>query len=296
LVYKDRNPVRAQEIVSTVASEFVKYDIERKSESIFGIIKFINAQIDTFASTFDRYQDSVSMLRLQENFYDKGDDYLGKLTEKSMEYENRFRDFDYDISLLKTFKDLLLNNKEYANLPNLAFKNTTISFEDQIIAINELQKKRNGYLLDATPQHPSVRMIDKQIEEAKLRLNKNLDNSLVGLQTSLDILKSEYQKYMNEILRTPDLQNKFARLDKMAGIRSDFVLNLYSQKSNYLIASAGIVGDYVVLQKATVPTSPISPKENFVKIAGVLIRANTRIDCCFNSIFFAKHYKHSRRC
>ena len=106
LVYKDRNPNRAQEIVSTVASEFVKYDIERKSESILGIINFINAQIDTFGTTFDRYQDSVSLLRLQENFYDKGEDYLGKLTEKSMEYENRFRDFDYDISLLKCLRTL----------------------------------------------------------------------------------------------------------------------------------------------------------------------------------------------
>jgi len=271
LVYKDRNPMRAKEIIETVAEEFVKYDVERKREGISNILAFIESQIDTFGTAFDRYQDSVSNMKLIEGYLDKGGNYASQLSQKTMEYEENFRDFKYDISLMQTFKSLVLANKDYANLPSLQFKIANVSFDNEINSINQLQQQRNIMMLEATAMHPAVRLIDKQIEESKIRLNKSLDNAISTLMASFDLMREEYKKYMAEIMKIPDLQSKFERLDKMADIRNDFVLNLYSQKSDYLIASAGIVSDYVILQKATLPGSPISPKEIIVKIAGVVI-------------------------
>ena len=71
--------------------------------------------------------------------------------------------------------------------------------------------------------------------------------------------------------RIPSLQNKFDRLDPFAAAPHPLILRLYEQLSNYLIASAGIVSDYVVLEKASLPTDPVSPKENYVRIGGFVI-------------------------
>lgn len=271
LKYTDRNPKRAKEVIETVAKEFIAYDLERKKEGITSILNFIESQIDTFGNTFDSFQDSVSSMKIAEGYLGKGSDYLSKLSQKSMEFEEKFRDYKFDLALMQTFKGLLLTNKDYSSLPSVNFKLAGVSFESDIAYINRLQLERNQLLLDATPMHPTIRLIDKQIEESKIRLNKSLDNATETLKSNMDLLLSEYKKYMGDITKIPDLENKFSRLDKMADIRNDFVMNLYTQKSHYLIASAGIVSDYVVLQRATVPTVPISPKDTIVKIAGFAI-------------------------
>lgn len=271
LKYTDRNPVRCKEIIETVAKEFIEYDLERKREGITNILKFIDAQIDTFGTNFDNFQDSISNMKIAEGYLGKNGDYLTQLSTKQVEFEAKYRDYKYDLLLMQTFKNLLLTNKDYASLPTMRFKLAGISFDSDVNYINDLQVERNRLLLDATPLHPTVRLLDKQIEEAKIRLNKTLDNATATLKANMQILLDEYNKYTGELLRMPDLENKFARLDKMAEIRNDFVLDLYSQKSNYMIASAGIVSDYVVLQPATIPNIPISPKETIIKIAGFAI-------------------------
>ncbi|MFN8285100.1 MAG: Wzz/FepE/Etk N-terminal domain-containing protein, partial [Chitinophagales bacterium] len=181
LVYKDRNPTRAKEVISTVANEFIAYDLERKRESIINILRFIQTQIDTFGTSFDKFQDSVSYLRMAEKFYDKGDDYLNSITEKTMEYEDKFRAYDNDITLLRNFQLWLQKNKEYTSLPTIQFKIADVDFSPQIVTINDLQTKRNQTLLNATPQHPLIRMLDRQIDDAKIKLNKDIDNALQQL-------------------------------------------------------------------------------------------------------------------
>jgi len=271
LSYKDRNPDKARDIIATACEQFVKYDVELKSESFENILKFIDSQIDTFGAQFDRFQDSVTALRIKDGYLEHGNDYLSALSDKAADYESKFRDFEYDITLMKTLKQLLIVNKEYANLPAIKFKLSKVSFDDDVKHINELQQSRNSLLMDATPQHPQIRLIDRQFEDSKIRLNKNIDNAISALQTEFSLLKQEYQKYLDEILRMPGLQSKYERLAKMAQIRNNFVDNLFGEKSNYLIAGAGVISDYVVLEKARSNPNPISPNETAIKLAGLFI-------------------------
>ena len=271
LNYKDRNPDKARDIIQTAAVQFVKYDIELKSESFQNILRFIDNQIDTFGLQFDRFQDSVTAERIKDGYLDQNSDYLTELSNKATEYENKTRDFEYDITLMKALKQLLTVNKEYANLPSIKFKLTTVSFDAEVAHINELQQQRNNLLMDATPQHPQIRLIDKQIEESKIRLNKDIDAALRALQDEFALMKQQYQKYLDEIMRLPALQSKYERLEKMAEIRNGFVDNLFTQKSDYLIAGAGVVSDYVVLEKAKSDPNPVSPNENMIKLSGLFI-------------------------
>ena len=134
-----------------------------------------------------------------------------------------------------------------------------------------MQQQRNSLLLDATVQHPQIRLIDRQIEDSKIRLNKNIDNALSTLQSQFALLKEEYQKYIDDMKRMPGLQSKYERLEKMAAIRNGFVNHLFEEKSNYLIAGAGIVSDYVVLEKAKTDPTPVSPNESVIKLMGLAV-------------------------
>ncbi|MES2619876.1 MAG: polysaccharide biosynthesis tyrosine autokinase [Bacteroidota bacterium] len=264
---KDRNPERARAIVSSVADEFIVYAWDDKREGIRNILNFIETQIDTFAVLYDAYQDSIIALRLTEGYNNLGQGFLPDASA----YEEKFRGYKHDLTLLYHFKELLLSNKEFANLASLNFKLPTQSFNDEINQIISLQQKRNLLLLDATPQHPSIRLLDKEIDDLKGKLNQDVDNTLVELNTNFTLLRQEYGNYLYEWERIPGLKNKFDRLDKIAAEKNDFILGLYGQLSHYLIGSAGIVSDYVVLEKAALPQTPVSPKEQYVQIIGFVV-------------------------
>jgi hypothetical protein len=102
LSFKDRNPARATAIVSTVAEEFIEYALEDKREGIMNILHFIETQIDTFATAYDKYQDSIIALRVSEGYLGNEGSLLS-FSGKLAEYDAKFRDYKYDITQLARF-------------------------------------------------------------------------------------------------------------------------------------------------------------------------------------------------
>ena len=121
LIFKDRNPERARDVVQKISDEFILYDVERKKESFVNILRFLDDQIDTFGFAFDKFQDSVSTLKITEGYLEKGDGYLGKLVDKSLSFEEAFRHMDNDLQLLVGFKKLFRRRTIIPLSPILTF-------------------------------------------------------------------------------------------------------------------------------------------------------------------------------
>lgn len=122
-----------REVISRVAEDFINYDVEKNREGFVNIISFIQSQIDSFGGSYDKFQDSILMLRVRDSYF--GDEVsTTDFSEKQTALEEKLRDIQYDISLMKTFKIMLSRNKEYTNLPSLKFKVTELSFDEEIAA------------------------------------------------------------------------------------------------------------------------------------------------------------------
>lgn len=118
IYYRDKNPVRAKEALESVAREFVVYDLERKRESFTNILAFIIGQIDTFSYAFDKYQDSLTNLKIQEGYGGQSEEYLKDIRDKLGEFETSFADYEHDISLMGQFETYLRENKSYTVIPS----------------------------------------------------------------------------------------------------------------------------------------------------------------------------------
>jgi hypothetical protein len=69
-------------------------------------------------------------------------------------------------------------------------------------------------LLDVTPDHPQVRLLDKQIQDFKVELNNNLDNGLVVLESRLKQLSSESAEKLAKIYGLPQVESDLIALIK----------------------------------------------------------------------------------
>jgi uncharacterized protein involved in exopolysaccharide biosynthesis len=119
-------------------------------------------------------------------------------------------------------------------------------------------------------------------------LNNNLDNGLVVLDGRLKQLSSESAEKLAKIYGLPQVESDFNRLNKIKDSKDKFYLNLIDQRANYMIANAGVVSDYVILQNATTPNSPISPKVTMIRLAGILSGILLGLVVGYYSLFIAQ--------
>jgi tyrosine-protein kinase Etk/Wzc len=265
--YKDKSAVKTRDITNMMVRVFVEYDIEKKREGFENVISFLNVQIGQFEEGNTAFEDSISALRVQFGYMDKNE--LQTMSSEVSSANMIIRMLTQDILSIKSFKKIF-KDTEFSSIPLVALQEKDIDVNDLITRINVLKNERNLVLLDVTPDHPKVRLLDKQIQDFKVELSNNLDNGLVVLEGRLKQFSSESAEKLAKIYGLPQVESDFNRLNKIKDSKDKFYLNLIDQRANYMIANAGVVSDYVILQNATTPNSPISPKVTMIRLAGIL--------------------------
>jgi capsular exopolysaccharide synthesis family protein len=268
LICHNANPQKAKDITQTIGNVFLEYDLEKKKEGFGNIISFIIEQIDSFDVSYSQFEDSISALRAKNGYI--GVDGSKDLHLSLNTLQSATRAMNIDLNTIKLFKKYILTNQS-SYLPVIDFKQAGIDLSTPINKINDLQLQRNLALLDVTPEHPKIKLLDKQMTDGRDELLRNVDNAIIALQSKLNGLNGEYSDGMGKLIEMPQLESEFNRLNKIRDSKEKFYLNLMDQRSNYMIANAGVVSDYIILQKAALPASPISPNISLIRLAGLLI-------------------------
>jgi tyrosine-protein kinase Etk/Wzc len=265
----DRNAKKAKEITQKLVDVFLEYDVEKKSEGFTNILSFLNKNINEFEKDYSVFEDSLTALKANAGFIENTG-AKSVMVDKLSVAETQMKSLSNDFKTLMIFKEYA-NKSQTSDIPILTFADPRINLTPAILKLNELRNQRNSLLLDVTKDHPKVRLIDNQLEDAKIDLAKNIDNAVYGLETSLKQLSQEYGINQEKLYDLPKLEADLNRLKKLKDAKESFFLNLVDQRSNYLIANAGVVSDYVVLQRAAESNVPISPNVTLIRLLGVFL-------------------------
>lgn len=265
--YKDKSAAKARDIINKMINVFVDYDVEKKREGFDNIIAFLNNQITLSEQGNSAFEDSLSMLRAQFGYMDKNE--LQNLSIEMSATNKTIRSLTQDIISIKAFKKIL-NSKEISTIPLLTLQERDIDLVSIISKINSLKNERNLTLLDVTTDHPRVRLLDQQIQDFTVELNNNLNNAIAIIDGKLKQLTSESGEKLEKMYGLPQVESGFNRLNKIKESKDKFYFSLFDQRANYMIANAGVVSDYVILQNANLSSSPISPKVTMIRLAGIL--------------------------
>jgi len=125
--------------------------------------------------------------------------------------------------------------------------------------LHDLLLQREELLYDVTAESNNVKAVEYQISIQK----KLLLESIGSMQSKMNIKKATIEKkaleYENSFLEIPTQELEYARMQRIFTINEKFYTMLLQKKTEYSISKAGYVPNNVILQAATVPTSPISP-------------------------------------
>ncbi|MFZ1824165.1 MAG: GNVR domain-containing protein, partial [Chitinophagales bacterium] len=286
--YKDINRARAIDVTNTITDAIVENGFKRKSESANLTIQFIQDQIDSLENE----------LYLQENIMKefKRDNQLISPSIAEQNLMEKFRELDAQkLEVLMEDKSLgwLLDytNNKVNNLDalsgyfgDLKFNNFTPYFN----TLTELLKQKDALELSVAAGDPRLKLVNQQINDVKNNFKEALVNAKDKLNVRKQYLAEQEQKYEAQFLLLPEQESEFMRLTRLTDIKEKYYLLLLEKQSEYEITLAGMISDYVILDRAD-KTEMVAP--NRLQIWGIALMAGMLLSFGFVYLKYITHDK-----
>ena len=113
----------------------------------------------------------------------------------------------------------------------------------------ELRQKRDDLASRYTSAHPSVQLVERQLEQ----------------------LRSENERIAREIRRLPQLEQETLRLARDVKANNELYVNLLNSAQQLKLVKAGKVGNVRLIDPAVTPLRPIKPQRSMIVLGAALI-------------------------
>jgi len=268
---KDKNSAKAADIVNSVVSEFINYDVEKTSEATNNILNFIDTTLQQVNSNLSASEDRLEEFKRENKLFDPEAE-LEHVTSKKTDLEDEYAKISFELFLIEKLRKEVSIKKDVNNyLIQLIGLNKEGKVNTAFDVLQRLLSERDQLLLESTDQTEIYKSYESKIEAQKDLLVVVIKNEEELLKDKLDNIKSQMAASDVRFGALPQKQAEFGRLLRVYGINDKFYGLLLEKKAEFSITRAGYVPKNVVLEQAYASSHPISPNRPLVISASLIV-------------------------
>jgi capsular exopolysaccharide synthesis family protein len=257
---KSANSGKSEYILNKLISGFLTLDQFENAERIENSILYIKSYLDTINNQVKVSQDEKMNYVRSNNAYDPGAQLSSTISEME-NYKKEAELIEFKISALERVKKEVSSNASHSQ-ESLSLK------EDKDLMI--LIAERNKLLIDYKPNHPTIAILDRQIKDRILTIQRGLSQEINDAQQRLNVYRTRKGQAMSSITRLPEKGMELTKIQKELDIKEKFVFDLIEKQIQYLILKSSIGPDYLLIQPPKTKEEQIYPRRGLAYFIGLL--------------------------
>lgn len=280
LSYRDNDPVRAREIINTLATTYLDRNIILKTEEAGKSVEFISQQLDEVRQLLDEAELSLQDYKRQTGVI-KLDSEIEILIERlSMVDKERSaeklmsRQADFAIQALQK---ALKQGRSYA--PSSLLQDPVLAELARDLA--KLEVERHGLLTEFTASHPSVQSLSGQILAGQEKMLSIYQAMQKGLNLKINDLDAEIAIFEKQLKSLPETEQQFARLTRRATVSADIYTFLLHKHEEARIARASTISSVNIIDPAITPELPVKPNKKKNLLLALIVGGMAGIGVAF---------------
>lgn len=259
LTYTHENSVLATAILNELMYQYNTAAIEDKNEMNRKILSFINDRLRLVEGQLDTVEGNLQAFRTKRdviNLEAQSEMYFGNASQLSTDIRKQ----EVQLQVVELLEDYLNNPSNRQSLVP-----STLGIEDPTLnaltsAYNKLVVQRLSELqTGATVTNPVVLNLDKNIEDARLRMIQNLQNIKEVYRKSIASLKAQSGSIRSEISSIPERQRLNQERVRAQEIKQNLYLYLMQKREESEIAQASTISNSRIIDAAIPVATLVGP-------------------------------------
>ncbi len=272
ITVKDINAQKSKDLVNLVSEVYLKYDVERKSESSKSILSFIDDQLKLVYDALKVSENNLQTFRKDKNYSDKNEVLTSDLMRLTS-IEDQMLKIELEEKLLAEFQANINKNKSldtYQLISLIAGTEDEYTIKQYTTKIQQLLIEKENLLYIATPNSENIKQINASIETQKKFLIESINSVRLKYKSKYSNLALKSSEFKNKTVREPDEDMEHARLMRLFSISEKYYTMLLERKTEFSISKAGFVSQNVILEQSLNAGEKVSPNTKNAIIISIL--------------------------
>ncbi|QEC41052.1 polysaccharide biosynthesis tyrosine autokinase [Pseudobacter ginsenosidimutans] len=271
LTYVTENPRLGADIINTLMNEYSETGVEDKNQTNRKIISFIDDRLRFVEIQLDSVEKDLQLFKTNRQVIDlstQSNVYFNNLNEMTKGIQQQELQFQV-IELVENY----LRDSTH----NLSLVPSTLGLEDKTLSdltsnYNQLLVSRSTELqTGATINSPVIKAIDRNIDDARQKLLRNLVNIKTVYRNAITAMQSQNKDYQSQLASIPEKERESREKARQQEIKQNLYLYLLQKKEESGIAQASVIPDSRVIDEALNSGALVSPNSVRIYLIALLI-------------------------
>lgn len=269
LSFKDAVPLRGEEFLNALISEYNNSILLDKSQLAKNTLAFVNARLSEVTGDLNGIEQKSQQYKSGNSAIDIGTQ--GRLyLENVSSNDQKLSEINIQLAVLDQVQNFALsNNNKGAIVPS------TLGINDPMLTqlLNKLSESEMEYERLRTtegPNYPTVVALNDQMAKLKPAIVQNIQSQRKSLEASKINLLSTNTVYSRDLQTIPEKEKELIEINREKGIKYSTYAFLLQKREETALAYSSVVPDNRLVDNAQSSIIPVSPNSKQVYAICVL--------------------------
>jgi capsular exopolysaccharide synthesis family protein len=258
---KSTTPAKSEKLLSNLIAGFLRLDEIENAERLEHSIEYIKGFLDTINGQVKASENEKLDYVRANSAYNPSSQLESSITEIEL-YKKEMDGLEIELSSLERVKREIDANASYSK------ENIHLNEDKEL---GNLLFERSKLLVDYKPTHPTIAILDRQIQERIKTIQRNLKNEITASQNRIANYRQKKEMTISGLTGLPEKEMHLSKIQKELDIKEKYVFDLIEKQIQYLILKSSIGADYILIQPPKTKEEHIYPRNSLVYFTSLLL-------------------------